>query len=56
MSPAQPAVSRSSMVTLRESTEPTLWDLLKLNVSTAQTRFVASNAISIAQAHLAARA
>lgn len=38
-------------VTLREITRETLGPILKLKVAAAQERFVASNAVSIAQAH-----
>lgn len=38
-------------VTLREITRDTLGAILKLKVAAAQERFVASNAVSIAQAH-----
>jgi diamine N-acetyltransferase len=38
-------------VTLREITRETLRAILKLKVAAAQERFVASNAVSIAQAH-----
>lgn len=46
-----PAVSRASAVSLREITEETLSDILGLKVADAQRRFVADNAVSIAQAH-----
>lgn len=49
--PAAPGVDRTSPVTLREITEATLGDVLKLQVHPAQERVVASNAVSIAQAH-----
>jgi diamine N-acetyltransferase len=38
-------------VSLREVTRETLRDVLRLNVGPGQERFVASNAISIAEAH-----
>jgi len=38
-------------VTLREITTETLWGILELAVLDEQRRFVASNAVSIAQAH-----
>jgi diamine N-acetyltransferase len=41
----------SAEVTLRESTEETLGTILKLKVAEDQKAFVASNAVSIAQAH-----
>lgn len=56
MTVAQPAVNRSSVVTLQEITETTLGDFLKLKVEEGQTRFVASNAVSIAQAHFSGKA
>lgn len=40
-----------SAVTLREINRETLGPILKLKVATAQERFVATNAVSIAQAH-----
>ena len=43
-------------VTLREVTEETLRAVLKLQVSDEQKRFVASNAVSIAQAHFSEHA
>lgn len=43
-------------VTLREITEATLSPFLKMKVAPAQERFVASNAVSIAQAHFAQHA
>jgi diamine N-acetyltransferase len=42
---------RSSTVSLREVTEETVRDICKLSVRDTQQRFVAPNAISIAQAH-----
>jgi diamine N-acetyltransferase len=44
-------VSRASVVTLREITEDTLRPILKLKVSPDQEKYVASNAVSIAQAY-----
>ena len=38
-------------VTLREITRETLMDVLRLKVAPSQERFVATNAVSIAQAH-----
>lgn len=38
-------------VTLREITKDNLWDVLRLSVTPQQERFVASNAISLAEAH-----
>ena len=40
-----------AVVTLREVTKETLRDILKLKVGPDQEQFVASNAVSIAQAH-----
>jgi len=45
------APTRSSTVSLREITEATLSDILRLKVDEAQNRFVATNAVSVAQAH-----
>ncbi|MDQ4075237.1 MAG: GNAT family N-acetyltransferase [Chloroflexota bacterium] len=42
---------RSAAITLREITKDTLRDILNLQVAPQQERFVASNAVSIAQAH-----
>ncbi len=39
------------VVSLREITRETLNEVLRLKVATAQERFVATNAVSIAQAH-----
>jgi diamine N-acetyltransferase len=44
-------VTRASRVRLREITEATLGAFLQLQVTADQNRFVASNAVSIAQAH-----
>lgn len=41
----------SAVVTLREITKENLNDILDLQVTSAQENFVASNAVSIAQAH-----
>lgn len=49
-------ISRESTVTLREITEKTLGDFLKMKVAGTQERFVASNAVSIAQAHFSRNA
>jgi diamine N-acetyltransferase len=43
--------TRASVVTLREVTRENLRDVLKLEVSEAQNKFVAPNTVSIAQAH-----
>ena len=45
------AVTRDATVTLREITEETVNAILKLRVAAAQEAFVASNAVSLAQAH-----
>jgi len=45
-----------SSVTLREVTRETVRDVLRLEVSPEQTRFVANNAVSIAQAHFSPEA
>lgn len=52
----KPVVSKHFMVSLREITEETLSDILKLKVSKEQEKFVASNAVSIAQAHFSDKA
>jgi len=49
-------VSPDSVVTLREVTGDTVRDVVRLAVRDDQTRFVASNAVSIAQAHFAPEA
>ena len=51
MTDAPPAVSAASTVSLRPVTTDTLGAILKLEVAPAQKRFVASNAVSLAQAH-----
>jgi diamine N-acetyltransferase len=43
-------------VSLREITKETLRPILRLKVSAAQERFVASNAVSVAQAHFEEKA
>ena len=48
-----PSITGRSPVTLREITKDNLWAVLALDVSGPQRRFVASNAISLAQAYLA---
>jgi diamine N-acetyltransferase len=47
----RPEVDRTSVVTLREISEKTLGVILRLKVDESQKRFVADNAVSIAQAH-----
>lgn len=49
-------LSKDSKVTLREITEKTLRKILKLSVLEEQMKFVASNAISIAEAHFSKKA
>jgi diamine N-acetyltransferase len=44
-------VGRESVVTLRQITKETLRPVLKLSVAPSQLGFVATNAVSIAQAH-----
>jgi diamine N-acetyltransferase len=47
----KPTPDRSSTVALREITRENLQDILRLRVASEQEQFVASNAVSIAQAH-----
>ena len=47
---------RGSAVSLREITEDTLRDILRLHVTESQRKFVANNAVSIAQAHFSQHA
>ena len=47
----QPVVLAAEPVTLREITEDTLRSVLRLEVSEDQKKFVAPNAVSVAQAH-----
>lgn len=42
---------RDAVVSLREITQETLFDVLRLEVSEAQKKFVARNSVSIAEAH-----
>lgn len=44
-------VGKHSQVSLQEITEETLGEILRLKVSEDQEKFVASNSVSIAQAH-----
>ena len=44
-------VDKNSTVTLREVTKENLWDIFKLEVAPEQSRFVATNEMSIAQAY-----
>lgn len=53
---SSPEINRASTVTLREITAATLSDILRLKVDEAQNRFVATNAVSIAQAHFSDQA
>ncbi len=46
-----PPVSKESIVTLREVTKDNLRAVLRLKVAPEQEHFVASNAVSIAEAH-----
>lgn len=46
-----PEVGPESTVSLRPVTKDTVRDILRLSVSEAQEKFVASNAVSLAQAH-----
>lgn len=48
-----PEISTGSPVSLREVTEDNLFAVLQLEVNEAQKKFVASNAVSIAQAYFA---
>jgi diamine N-acetyltransferase len=50
------AAAKAKRITLREITENTLWPVLKLKVTESQKRFVATNAVSIAQAHFSKNA
>lgn len=47
----QAEVTRASVVSLREITEETLRPILRLKVTPEQEKYVASNAVSIAQAY-----
>lgn len=51
MPDSPPPPQRTSTVTLREVTKENLLDVLRLKVAPQQERFVASNAVSIAQAY-----
>ena len=48
--------TRESVITLQEITRDTVREILKLKVAAHQEGFVASNAVSIAQAHFAPEA
>lgn len=56
MSETTTSVDRNATVTLREVTEGTLRDILRLKVAPHQEGFVANNAVSIAQAHFSKHA
>ncbi|MCB0109677.1 MAG: GNAT family N-acetyltransferase [Caldilineaceae bacterium] len=56
MSEPKGTVDRNADVTLREITEATLFDILKLKVAPAQDSFVAPNAVSIAEAYFSQHA
>lgn len=49
--PSSPAVNKDSVVSLREVTRENLGAVLRLKVAPEQEKFVANNAVSIAQAH-----
>jgi diamine N-acetyltransferase len=49
-------IDRNATISLREITEETLVSILKLKVAPEQEQFVASNAVSIAQAHFSKHA
>ena len=49
-------IGPEAAVSLREITRDTLWSILNLSVTKEQERFVASNAVSIAEAHFAPEA
>lgn len=51
-----PPVDTSAEVTLREVTKDTLRNILELKVHPEQEKFVANNAVSIAQAHFEPKA
>lgn len=52
----KPAISRNSVVSLREVTADTVRTICRLEVSEEQKNFVASNAVSIAQAYFEPKA
>jgi len=51
-----PVITRNSIISLREVTADTVRAILKLEVSEEQKHFVASNAVSIAQAYFETKA
>lgn len=56
MSEKDPAINQEAVVSLREVTSENLSEILNLKVKPEQEQFVASNAISIAQAHFEEKA
>ena len=53
---SEQCVTQQSEVSLREITDDTVLQICRLSVSDSQAKFVASNAVSIAQAHFSERA
>ena len=51
MSETEENVQRNSKVSLREVTRETFWQVIKLGVAEDQKKFVAPNAVSIAEAY-----
>ena len=51
MTDADSQITPNSVVSLRPINNDNLWSVLKLKVAPAQEGFVASNAVSLAQAH-----
>lgn len=47
----RPTIHKKSIVTLREVTKENLWDIFRLEVAPEQSRYVATNEMSIAQAY-----
>ena len=56
MTESTASLTRDAVVTLRQVTENTLFDVLDLKVAPAQESFVAPNAVSIAEAHFSKHA
>ena len=56
MTESTASLTRDAVVTLRQVTENTLFDVLDLKVAPAQESFVAPNAVSIAEAHFSRHA
>ncbi|MEZ4711577.1 MAG: GNAT family N-acetyltransferase [Caldilineaceae bacterium] len=50
------SITPDAVVTLREVTQETLWDIMLLKVAPTQERFVAPNSASIAEAHFSKHA